>query len=106
MLRRITYLAIYFLAAMLILFQIPAIRSVATTLLATAGVLGIIAGLAAQTTLSNLIAGISIAFSQPVRLGDAVIYNNDWGWVEEITPYAYHDPYLGQQASYCSQQCS
>lgn len=85
MLCRIVYVIIYFIAIVIILFQIPAVRSVATTLLATAGVMGIIAGLAAQTTLSNLIAGISIAFSQPVRLGDAVIYNDDWGWIEEIT---------------------
>jgi small-conductance mechanosensitive channel len=85
MLRRITYFLIYFLAAMFILLQIPQVRSIGTTLLATAGVIGIVAGLAGQATLSNIIAGVSLAFSQPVRLNDAVIYEGDWGWVEEIT---------------------
>jgi small-conductance mechanosensitive channel len=85
MLRRIANAGIYFLAVMFILFLIPPVRAIGATLLATAGLVGIVAGLAAQATLSNLIAGIAIAFSQPVRLGDAVIYNDDWGWIEEIT---------------------
>jgi small-conductance mechanosensitive channel len=85
MLRRLTHFLIYFLAAMFILLQIPQVRAIGTTLLATAGIIGIIAGLAGQATLSNIIAGISLAFSQPVRLNDAVIYEGDWGWIEEIT---------------------
>ncbi len=85
MLRRISNAGIYFLAVMFILFLIPQVRAIGTTLLATAGLMGIVAGLAAQATLSNLIAGVAIAFSQPIRLGDAVIYENDWGWIEEIT---------------------
>lgn len=85
MLRRMAYFLIYFLAAMFVLLQIPQVRAIGTTLLATAGVLGIVAGLAGQATLSNLIAGISLAFSQPIRLNDNVIYQDDWGWVEEIT---------------------
>jgi small-conductance mechanosensitive channel len=85
MMRRILNAAIYFMAIMFILFLIPQVRAIGTTLLATAGLIGIVTGLAAQATLSNLIAGIAIAFSQPVRLGDAVIYDDDWGWIEEIT---------------------
>jgi small-conductance mechanosensitive channel len=83
--RRMAHFLIYFLAAMFILLQVPGVRAIGTTLLATAGVIGIIAGLAGQATLSNIVAGISLAFSQPVRLNDAVIYQNDWGWIEEIT---------------------
>ena len=85
MIRRITNFTIYFLATMLVLLRIPEVRAIGVSLLATAGVIGIVAGLAAQATLGNLIAGISIAFSQPVRLNDAVIYDGDWGWVEEIS---------------------
>lgn len=85
MLRRLVNIVIYFLAFVIFLFQFPQIRSVGTTILASAGVLTIVIGLAAQGTLSNVIAGIALAFSQPVRLNDAVIYDNDWGWVEEIT---------------------
>ncbi|MBI4266846.1 MAG: mechanosensitive ion channel family protein [Chloroflexi bacterium] len=85
MLQRIIRFTIYFLAAVTILFQIPEVLALGTTILATLGVLGIVAGLAAQATLSNLFAGLAIAFSQPVRLRDAVLYQGDWGWVEEIT---------------------
>lgn len=84
-LRRIAHSLIYFLAVMFILLEIPQVRAIGTTLLATAGVVGIVVGLAGQATLSNIIAGITIAFSQPVRLNDAVIYEGDWGWIEEIT---------------------
>jgi small-conductance mechanosensitive channel len=85
MLRRLVNIVVYFLAFVIFLFQFPQIRGVGTTILASAGVLTIVIGMAAQSTLSNVIAGIALSFSQPVRLNDAVIYNNDWGWVEEIT---------------------
>jgi small-conductance mechanosensitive channel len=85
MLRRLVHVIIYFLAFIIFLFQFPQIRGVGTTILASAGVLTIVIGMAAQSTLSNVIAGIALSFSQPVRLNDAVIYDNDWGWVEEIT---------------------
>jgi hypothetical protein len=42
-------------------------------------------GLAARTALTNILAGIQIALSQPIRLGDVVIVENEWGWIEEIT---------------------
>jgi small-conductance mechanosensitive channel len=85
MVQRIVYLVIYLIAAIFILFQIPAVQTIGTTILATAGVVGLIAGLAAQATLANFIAGIAIAFSQPVRLGDSVLYEGEWGWIEDIT---------------------
>jgi small-conductance mechanosensitive channel len=55
------------------------------SLFASAGVAGLVAGLAARPVLSNLIAGVQIAMTQPIRLEDAVIVENEWGWVEEIT---------------------
>ncbi len=54
-------------------------------MLALAGVAGIVVGLAAQSTLGNFIAGTALAFSQPIRLNDAVIYQRNFGTVEEIT---------------------
>ncbi|NBM18898.1 mechanosensitive ion channel family protein [Streptomyces sp. GC420] len=70
-------------AAMLLTF--PAMRAVGTSMLASAGVLGIVAGIAAQSTLGNLFAGLQIAFGDMVRIGDTVVVNGEWGTVEEIT---------------------
>ena len=70
-------------AAALMLFQ--QVRHIGTSLLASAGVLGIIAGFAAQKTLANLFAGFQIALAQPVRQDDVVVVEGEWGRVEEIT---------------------
>ncbi|WP_328539283.1 mechanosensitive ion channel family protein [Streptomyces sp. NBC_00344] len=70
-------------AAMLLTF--PAMRTAGTSLLASAGVLGIVAGVAAQSTLGNLFAGLQIAFGDMVRLGDTVVVDGEWGTIEEIT---------------------
>jgi len=68
----------------LALMTFPAIRELGTTLLASAGVLGLIAGLAAKPVFGNLIAGLQIALAQPIRLDDVVIVQGQWGRVEEI----------------------
>lgn len=70
-------------AAMLLTF--PPMRAVGASLLASAGVLGIVAGIAAQASLSNLFAGLQIAFGDTVRIGDTVVVDKEWGRVEEIT---------------------
>ena len=70
-------------AAMLLTF--PAMRAAGASLLASAGVLGIVAGVAAQSTLANMFAGLQIAFGDMVRLGDTVVVDGEWGTVEEIT---------------------
>ncbi|MFF3870434.1 mechanosensitive ion channel family protein [Streptomyces sp. NPDC001978] len=70
-------------AAMLLTF--PAMRAAGASLLASAGILGIVAGVAAQSTLANLFAGLQIAFGDMVRLGDTVVVDGEWGTVEEIT---------------------
>ncbi|MCQ9180268.1 mechanosensitive ion channel family protein [Streptomyces sp. IBSBF 2953] len=70
-------------AAMLLTF--PAMRAAGASLLASAGILGIVAGVAAQSTLSNLFAGLQIAFGDMVRIGDTVVVDGEWGTVEEIT---------------------
>lgn len=76
---------IYFFACIFFLFQFEAVRHIGVGLLASAGVAGVIVGMAAQSTLSNIIAGISISFSQPIRLRDAVIFGKEFGWIEDIT---------------------
>ncbi|MFE6550894.1 mechanosensitive ion channel family protein [Streptomyces sp. NPDC057746] len=70
-------------SAMLLTF--PAMRAAGASLLASAGVLGIVAGVAAQSTLANLFAGLQIAFGDMVRLGDTVVVDGEWGTVDEIT---------------------
>jgi len=68
-----------------ILMTFPEVRQIGVTILASAGITGIIIGFAAQKTLGNLIAGIQIAIAQPIRLDDVVVIENEWGWIEEIT---------------------
>ena len=82
---RVAYVTVgvFAVAASLMLFQ--EVRHVGTSLLASAGIVGIIAGLAAQKTLANVIAGFQIALAQPVRQDDVVVVEGEWGRVEEIT---------------------
>jgi small-conductance mechanosensitive channel len=61
------------------------VRQLGTTILASAGVIGIVVGMAAQKTIGAFIAGIQIAITQPIRLDDVVIVENEWGRIEEIT---------------------
>lgn len=68
----------------LALMTIPDVRQIGMSLLASAGVIGIAAGLAARPVLGNLMAGLQIAFSQPIRLDDVVIVDGEWGRIEEI----------------------
>ncbi|KEA52089.1 mechanosensitive ion channel protein MscS [Mangrovibacter sp. MFB070] len=68
----------------LILLSFPGVRKFGTTILAGAGVAGIIIGFALQKSLVNLFAGIQIAFTQPIKIDDAVVVENEWGWIEEI----------------------
>jgi small-conductance mechanosensitive channel len=76
-----TVLVIGFFSALL---TIPEVRAVAGGVLASGAVLGIIVGFASQRTLGNFVAGLLIAISQPLRLGDKVKVQDTWGVVEEI----------------------
>lgn len=84
-LARAAHVLIVLVAAALVLTTVPAARNLGASLLASAGLAGIVAGFAARPVLGNLIAGLQIGFSQPIRLGDVVIVQNEWGTVEEIT---------------------
>ena len=67
------------------LMTFSTVRQVGVSLFASAGLAGIVAGLAARPVLANLIAGIQLAVTQPIRLEDAVIVENEMGYIEEIT---------------------
>jgi small-conductance mechanosensitive channel len=66
------------------LMTFDSVRQYGVSLFASAGAAGLIVGLAARPLLSNLIAGVQIAVTQPIRIEDAVIIENEWGWVEDI----------------------
>jgi small-conductance mechanosensitive channel len=66
------------------LMTFDAVRQYGVSLFASAGVAGVVFGLAAQPVLSNLLAGVQLALTQPIRLEDAVTVQNEYGWIEEI----------------------
>ncbi len=76
-------IAVFALASALMLFE--EVRRLGTTILASAGVAGIVIGFAAQHTLGNLFAGIQVALTQPIRMDDVLVVEGEWGRVEEIT---------------------
>jgi small-conductance mechanosensitive channel len=83
--RRVAVAAIVVVALASCLLVFPQARAAGTSLLASAGVVSIIGGLAAQSTLGNVIAGMQLAFSGAIRVDDVVIANGEWGRIEEIT---------------------
>jgi small-conductance mechanosensitive channel len=74
---------LFTIASMLMVFE--EVRRFGTNILASAGVVGIILGFAAQRTIANLFAGFQLAMAQPIRIDDVVIVENEWGRIEEIT---------------------
>ena len=83
-LNRLAVVLIGVLAVGVVLFSFPEVRAVGTSILASAGVVSIVAGLAAQSTLGNLIAGIQVAFTDSIRVGDVVVIEGEWGTIGEI----------------------
>ncbi len=79
----VVVLAVIALAAMLLTF--PSARAAGASILASAGVLSIVAGLAAQTALANVFAGLQLAFTDAIRVDDVVVVEEEWGRIEEIT---------------------
>jgi small-conductance mechanosensitive channel len=84
-LQRIAIVVIGVVAIAFILLQFEGVRSLGQGILASAGITGIIVGLAAQKSIGNLLAGFQIAFTQPIRVDDKLIINGEFGVVEEIT---------------------
>jgi len=84
MLHRIVVVLVAIVTLSIMLMTFPAIKHIGISLLASAGLAGLVIGTAMKSTLSNLIAGVQIAFTQPIRLEDAVVVEGEWGWIEEI----------------------
>lgn len=84
-LRRVADTLIVLLALGAGLMTFESVRQYGVSIFASAGAAGLILGFAARPVLENLIAGIQIAITQPIRIDDAVVVEGEWGWIEEIT---------------------
>ncbi|NOJ79861.1 mechanosensitive ion channel family protein [Myxococcus xanthus] len=84
-LRAIFEVATYVIAAALLLIQFEVVRNVGVSLLASAGIAGLVLGLAAQKSIGTLLAGIQLSITQPISIGDTLITEGEWGTVEKIT---------------------
>ena len=82
--RRLVYVAIIVIGIMFALVQFPAVKRVATGVLASSAVLGLVVGFAARQTLANAVAGILLAITQPIRIGDLVTFEGETGTVEDV----------------------
>ncbi|QGN49444.1 mechanosensitive ion channel [Micromonospora sp. WMMC415] len=85
MLRRLTIAVIVVLTLGVMLMTFPAVRGIGAGVLTSAGVVGVVAALAAQSLLGNVFAGLQLAFSDAVRLDDVVVVEGEWGRIEELT---------------------
>ena len=83
--KKIVTVVVIILALAIMLMTFDKVRQLGTTILASAGIIGIVVGLAAQRTIATLLAGLQIAITQPIRVDDVVIVENEWGRIEEIT---------------------
>ncbi len=83
--RRLTVAIMVIIGVGASLLTFPGVRGVGATVLASAGVVSIVLGLAAQSTLGNVFAGVQLAFSGALRLDDTVVVDGAWGYIEEIT---------------------
>ncbi|MDG4758808.1 mechanosensitive ion channel family protein [Micromonospora sp. WMMD710] len=85
MLRRLTIAVIVILTVGVMLMTFPSVRGIGAGVLTSAGVVGVVAALAAQSLLGNVFAGLQLAFSDAVRLDDVVVVEGEWGRIEELT---------------------
>lgn len=93
LLRRLLLVVVLIVLAMIALSQFTEFKRVATGILASTAVIGLIVGFAAQHTIANMVAGIQIAVSQPFRIGDTIAFEEKDGRVTDITlSYTYVDP--------------
>ena len=83
--KRIVFVIVVILTFAIMLMTFDRVRQLGAGILASAGIVGIIIGLAAQRTISTILAGLHIAIAQPIRVDDVVVVENEWGRIEEIT---------------------
>ena len=97
--RRLVFLIILVIGFALALSQFGKITRLATGILASSAVLGLVVGLAARQTLGNMVAGVQLAITQPIRIGDRISFEEITGRVDDITlSYTYIDPGDGRLA--------
>lgn len=82
---RIVIIVIVVIAVAAILMSFDRVRQLGVSILASAGIVGLVVGLAAQKTIGSVLAGLQIAITQPIRIDDVLIVEGEWGKVEEIT---------------------
>ena len=92
-LRRLVLVAIFLVLAAIALSQFTELKRLATGILASTAVIGLIVGFAAQHTIANMVAGVQLAVTQPIRIGDRISFEETEGRVTDITlSYTYVDP--------------
>ena len=82
--QRIVNIGIVIVTIAVMLMTFPSVRQIGASMLASAGIAGLVAGIAARSTFASLIAGLQVALTQPIRLEDSVVVEGEWGWIEEI----------------------
>ena len=85
LIKRLTIATVVVIAVGAVLLSFPGVRTLGASVLASAGLISVVAALAAQSTLANVFAGIQLAFNNAIKIDDAVIVEGEWGWIEEIT---------------------
>ena len=92
-LRRLLMLIVFLVIVAIALSQFTELKRLATGILASTAVLGLIVGFAAQHTIANMVAGVQLAVTQPIKIGDKIAYEDVEGRVTDITlSYTYVDP--------------
>jgi small-conductance mechanosensitive channel len=92
-LRRLLALVVFLVIAAIVLSQFTELKRLATGILASTAVLGLIIGFAAQHTIANMVAGVQLAVTQPIKIGDKVAFDEVEGRVTDITlSYTFVDP--------------
>ena len=84
LLSRLATTIVAVVAGGIMLMTIPAVRQLGTSILASAGIAGVVAGLAAQSLIANLLAGVQLAMTEPIRIGDSVVIEKEFGTIEQI----------------------
>ena len=82
--QRIAVVMIVVITAAAMLMTFPNARQLGTSIFASAGVAGLVVGMAARSTFAGIIAGLQVALTQPIRIEDSVVVEGEWGWIEEI----------------------
>jgi small-conductance mechanosensitive channel len=82
--KRIAVVMIIIITVAVMLMTFPNARQLGTSIFASAGVAGLVVGMAARSTFAGIIAGLQVALTQPIRIDDSVVVEGEWGWIEEI----------------------